>query len=346
MVSFMQAPAFVRFRVPPWFPLVVTGFLILFPGRPLDGQAPAFDAQEPAFDAQAPVFQAPVFAVATWNIRSGYGSVVPGSAAPFDMNTPNCDDPTRPRNAWGTRMPQRVLRDAIDESVIALGLQEAWGSCGNVRNVAAELGWTARSPERGGVGLITRHGILGTWESWQIEFRGVAGAPEDRWIIGAAVCVTADCTSTINVWTTHLSATVDDDWPTHTGKVIDWLSRRTMPHVLLGDFNVWQNDQWSPATRCGRATPSMAAALANLAAAGYVDAWAASQPGEGWTATLGRGGCGETGNGTAFKRIDYIWTKGLHVHATSRFGVALPGQPAASDHVGVKATLTLTSDVP
>jgi endonuclease/exonuclease/phosphatase family metal-dependent hydrolase len=303
---------------------VITGLLIVGPGLPLGAQAPAFT-------------------VATWNIRSGYGAAVPGTSAAFDMNTSNCGDPARPRNAWGNGLPQRVLREAIDESVIALGLQEAWGGCGNVRNVAAELGWTARSPERGGVGLIARYGILGTWEAWQIEFRGVAGAPEDRWIVGAAVCVTADCASTINVWTTHLSATVDAEWPYHTGKVLEWLSRRKVPHVVLGDFNIWQNDQWSPATHCGRATPPMAAALARFAAAGYVDAWAASQPGAGWTATLGRAGCGETAGGTAFKRVDYIWVRGLDVIATSRFGVALPGQPAASDHAGVKATIL---DVP
>jgi hypothetical protein len=322
----------VHLRSSPVFRLVVAGLLTVCPWVSLGGQVHSF-------------------AVATWNIRSGYGAVVPGTPAPFDMNTANCDDPARPRNAWGSGLPQRVLREAIDESVIALGLQEAWGTCGNLRNVAAELGWAARSPERGGVGLIARYGVLGPWEAWQVEFRGVAGAPEDRWIVGGAVCITPDCTSAISVWTTHLSATVDAEWPYHAGKVLDWLSRRRVPHVLLGDFNIWQNDQWSPVTQCGRATAPMAVALTSLAAAGYVDAWAASQPGEGWTATLGRARCGETAGGTAFKRVDYIWVRDLAVVGTSRFGVALPGQPAASDHAGVKATLVLNprppiSDVP
>lgn len=284
--------------------------------------------------------QSPSFSVATWNLRGGHGVTLPGGPAPFDMNSANCDDPLRPRNAWGLGLPQRVLDDAIaaDPSVIALGVQEAWGACGNVRNVAARLGWTARSPERGGVGLIARHGIVGTWEAWQIEFRGVAGAPEDRWIVGANVCVTVDCTATVYVWVTHLSATIDEEWPGHAGKVIDWLSRRNEPHVLAGDFNIWQNDRWSPATNCGRATPPMAVALARLAAAGYTDAWTVARSGEGWTSTVGRTGCGADAAGSAYKRVDYVWSKGLEVAAAARFGMVPGGDPAPSDHLGVKAT--------
>jgi hypothetical protein len=293
-----------------------------------------------------PQAQTGTFAVATWNVHSGNGAGL--GVATFDQSTQNCVDASKPRNAWGVGLPQRFLASdlAVDQSMVALAVQEAWGTCGNVRNIAAELGWRTVSPERGGVGLIARYGIVGTWETWQIEFRNVGGAPEDRWIVGANVCVAPDCVRTIYMWTTHLAATADEEWPRHVGKVLDWLERKSVPHVLMGDFNIWQNDQWSPATNCGRATPPMAVALANIASAGYVDAWASTQSGEGWTATVGRVGCGPGRDGGAYKRVDYIWSRGLTAVATSRIGAAAAGSPAPSDHVGIKARFALAEPAP
>jgi endonuclease/exonuclease/phosphatase family metal-dependent hydrolase len=290
------------------------------------------------------------FAVATWNIRSGYGAHSTPSGQPFAANTANCTDAALPRNAWGVGLVQQFLEADVrqDLQVVALGLQEAWGACGNVRNVAALLQWGTVSPERGGIGLIARHGILGPWETWQVEFRNVAGAPEDRWIVGGNVCIAVDCTRTVYMWTTHLAATIDAAWPMHVGKVLDWIERKPLPHLFMGDLNIWQNDQWSPQTNCGRATPPMAEALTRIILAGYVDAWAATQTNEGWTATLARSGCGPGRNGGAYKRIDYIWSKGLATLATARIGVVPGGAPAPSDHVGVKALFAVdaTSAVP
>lgn len=283
--------------------------------------------------------QSMVFAVATWNIRGGYGAAPARPDQPFDMNTANCTNPLAPRNAWGVGFVQPFLESDAQEDpqLVALGLQEAWGACGNLRNVAALLRWTTVSPERGGVGLIARYGIVGPWDMWQIEFKPVAGAPEDRWLIGGNVCVAPDCVRTVYMWTTHLSATLDAEWPRHVGKVLDWIERKPVPHLFMGDLNIWQNDDASPPTFCGRPTAPMADALARIAGAGYVDAWAATQPGEGWTATLLRPGCGPDRNGGAYKRIDYIWSKGLNAIATTRLGLVPDGGPAPSDHFGVKA---------
>jgi hypothetical protein len=105
----------------------------------------------------------------------------------------------------------------------------------------------------------------------------------------------------------------------------------------MGDLNIWENNQWSPATNCGRPTQNMAAGLAAIARAGYRDAWLATQTGEGWTAALSRPGCGPARNGGAYKRVDYIWSKGLDAIRTTRIGVVADGTPAPSDHFGVKA---------
>jgi endonuclease/exonuclease/phosphatase family metal-dependent hydrolase len=238
-------------------------------------------------------------------------------------------------------MAQRVLEAEIrdDPDAVALGVQEAWGSCGNVRNIATLLGWTA-SPERGGVGLITRFGIVGSWDLRQIEFRS-AGAPEDRWIVGANVCTAPDCVETVYMWSTHLAATSDDQWVAHVGKLLDWLQRRPTPHLFVGDLNIWENDGWSPQTNCGLATPAMSAALASIRLAGYGDAWAATQATPGWTATLSRPRCGPDGNGGAYKRVDYIWLKGLDALWTARFGIVPSGTDAPSDHYGVKARVAV-----
>src|SRR5687768_6931709 len=65
------------------------------------------------------------FSVATWNIRAGYGANGFEPNQPFDMNTPNCTDATRPRNAWGVGFVQRFLDADIraDADAVALGLQ-------------------------------------------------------------------------------------------------------------------------------------------------------------------------------------------------------------------------------
>jgi exonuclease III len=283
------------------------------------------------------------FAVATWNVRAGHGTAGLRPNPPFDSNTKNCSDPTRPRNAWGVGAMQRVLQEEIagDREVVAFGVQEAWGDCANVKNIAAELGWRTFVPERNGVGMIARHGIAGAWDQWRIEQKGVGGAAEDRWIVGANVCLVAGCARTMYMWTTHLTPASDAEWPSHVRKVLDRLEERPKPHMFFGDLNLWENDRWSPRTWCGGATRPMAVALASIVRAGYVDAWAATQRGAGWTGMVSRRGCGAWRRGGLFKRIDYVWSAGIAPRAAVRFGVVAAGDPGPSDHVGVKARFTL-----
>jgi hypothetical protein len=285
------------------------------------------------------------FAVATWNVRSGYGAAAAEPGMPFDMNTSNCTDPLRPRNAWGIGFPQQFLEAEIrnDPRVVALALQEAWGSCGNARNIGNLLQWPATSPERAGVALIARYGIVGPWDMWQLEIKNV-GAAEDRWVIGGNVCVTPDCTSTAYMWSTHLAPLTDTEWPQHVDRLLDFLARKPLPHLFMGDLNIWQNDQWSPATSCGNPTGPMAEALDHIVRRGYVDAWGATQQGEGWTATVPRSGCGVDRAAGPYKRIDYIWSKGLQPVTTMRVGVVAPGAPSPSDHFGVKAQFVVSDD--
>ena len=85
----------------------------------------------------------------------------------------------------------------------------------------------------------------------------------------------------------------------------------------------------------------------NIIKAGFTDAWAATQSGPGWTGMTSRkaprGGvyCGEQSNGTPYKRIDYVLTKGLKPVATELFAFTGAGTPHPSDHLGLKATLEL-----
>ena len=91
----------------------------------------------------------------------------------------------------------------------------------------------------------------------------------------------------------------------------------------------------------------MAAAYDLITKAGFIDAWAATQAGPGWTgmtsrkAQRGNTYCGEQANGTPYKRIDYVLAKGLKPVATELFGFTGAGTPHPSDHLGLKASFEL-----
>jgi endonuclease/exonuclease/phosphatase family metal-dependent hydrolase len=208
-------------------------------------------------------------------------------------------------------------------------------------------GWKASSPGRAGVNLFARHGIVGPWQEFQIEKKGVGGMREDRWLVGAEVCVTADCQRTAHVWTTHLAPADDGQWPAHVQKVLDYLATKPQPQILMGDLNLWKWDRWSPRVTCGAATRPMADAYDRIVRSGYVDAWATTETGPGWTGMTSRRAphgntyCGEHHDGTPFKRIDYVFAKGLQAVDTELFGMTGAGTPHPSDHAGVKASLAL-----
>jgi endonuclease/exonuclease/phosphatase family metal-dependent hydrolase len=109
----------------------------------------------------------------------------------------------------------------------------------------------------------------------------------------------------------------------------------------MGDLNVFQIDRWNPKVPCtADDQPGRSQAIALIAMGGYVDAWKATQSGEGWTGMASRPGCGRPA-GSLYKRIDYVHVRGLHVSATRRFAQAPPGADSPSDHVGLMAELEL-----
>ena len=300
--------------------------------------------------AQRPRPAAPAdtsFKVVTWNMRGGSGIQGWVGAAGFDSNTNNCTDQKRPLNAWGAGVVQRYVTQhvASDQAVVAFATQEGWGCAQSSRVAPLLTGWKKWTHGRSGVNLFVRHGIVGDWKEAQIEKKGVGGMTEDRWVVGGEVCLSADCRRTAHMWSTHLAPAKDADWPAHVQKVLDYLKTQPQPQILMGDLNLWTWDQWSPRVTCGTATRPMAAAYAAILRAGFRDAWTATQRGPGWTgmtsrkAPSGNTYCGQNSDGTPFKRIDYVLTKGIEPVATELFGFTGPGKPHPSDHLGLKATL-------
>jgi len=298
----------------------------------------------------------PAFKVATWNLRGGSGQKGwKKTPPPFESDTGNCTDPTRPLNAWGVGFTQQFITEQIanDPAVVAFGAQESWG-CTKPSNIAPLLpGWKSHNYGRAGVGLFARHGISGGWDEFRFERKGVGGMSEDRFLVGANVCLVADCSRTAYVYSTHLAPASDAEWPAHVQKVLAFLNTRPTPQILLGDLNLWKWDRWSPRVHCGQATRPMAAAYDMISASGFVDAWAATQRRPGWTGMTSRKAsagwppyCGERSTGTPFKRIDYVWTRGLKPVGAELFGFTRAGDAHPSDHLGLKAAIELPPAIP
>ena len=250
--------------------------------------------------------------------------------------TLNCTDRTKPMNAWGMGLPQKELqRLKADSSIVALAVQEAW-NCGNPEQVNAVLGFKSATREQNGVALIARHGFAGKPTFHRI------GASYDSWLVGAAVCLNADCSATVPMFSTHWGGS-DAEWPTQAQNAIAFLSGQAQPHVFMGDLNIFKIDSWNPRAPCTNPDkPGRSRAIALIEDAGYVDAWKATQDGEGFTGMASREGCGSP-EGNLFKRIDYVYVKQLRVVHTTRFARAAPGADAPSDHAGLIVELALPS---
>lgn len=277
-------------------------------------------------DGAAPVQR---FKVATWNIRSGMG--INGFATTnWSSGTLNCTDRSKPLNAWGMGLPQQVL-EAIrdDQSIVAFAVQEAW-NCGNPGSINAVLGFKAMSEERNGTALAARYGF-----ATPPTYTKITGNDS---LVGGAVCLDAGCSSSVPVFAAHWSGG-NDSFDGAAQRTIEILAGQPGPHVLLGDLNVYRIDPWNPEVPCtGPDVSGRVQAIMRLEGAGYVDAWKRTQGSEGWTGMATRNGCGEP-NGNLFKRIDYVYAKGLTPLSTARVGRAAPGADAPSDHVAVVAEL-------
>jgi hypothetical protein len=269
------------------------------------------------------VGQTGTFKVATWNIRSGMG-IAGFTTTNWTSNTINCTDRSQPLNAWGMGLPQAELGKIRDDrSIVAFAVQEAW-NCGNPTNINSVLGFKDITGERNGTALAARYGFAAA-----PIYVNVGG---DDWIIGGAVCLDPACSASVPMFSTH--------WTPPSGafgavaqRTIDVLSSQPVPHLLLGDLNVYRINTWNPEVPCtGPDLPPRIEAIERMEAAGYADAWKTTQASEGWTGMATRNGCGVP-NGNLFKRIDYVYTRNLRAIATTRLARAAPGADAPSDHV-------------
>jgi endonuclease/exonuclease/phosphatase family metal-dependent hydrolase len=270
------------------------------------------------------------FKVATWNIRSGMG--VRGFATRhWDDETLNCTDRSRPLNAWGLGLPQKVLAGiAADPEIVAFGVNEAW-NCAAPDKINALLGFKVVSREQQGVTLLARHGTAGPFVYERID------VADDRWAIGAPVCLDASCSASVTIFATHLF-TQSRGLSRQARALVAVLDTRPQPQIVLGDFNAFRIDRWNPWVACTeRDEPTRVGAITTMEDAGYIDAWKATNDGEGWTGMASRRNCGYP-NGNLFKRIDYVYSKGLRPVAVTRFARTARGMDSPSDHVGLVAT--------
>jgi hypothetical protein len=284
--------------------------------------------------------------VAFYNIRSGQGVPgLPGRASSFTTG-PNCNDRSKPLNAWGAGVVQKTLTSSLndDPSIVALGLAEAWkATCASPERVRAALGWKAASDSQNGVALVTRYGFKG--ERWQQLDTSKNKSPRDTaWVLRAEVCVDRSCRRQLLVYVGHWYATgaqQQDTYAIQARQTLDFMQSTSggRPHVLIGDLNVWT----APGPVC-RQRPNGAAALDVLSNARYVDAWPLLHANEdGSTGMLNRRGCGAL-EGAAWKRIDYAWSPGdFRPTEITRFGVVTAGDEAPSDHYGIVATYPATA---
>jgi hypothetical protein len=270
---------------------------------------------------------AQTFKVATWNIRSGKGITgLQGFPKTFDSNTSNCNTASLPLNAWGVGVPQRELAALnADPAVVALGLQEAW-LCGSPQNVKSALAWKSYVVDnQNGTSIVARHGFAGPVVTRKLT----SSATDPNWIVRAPVCLDAACGQSVMVYVTHWAG-VEAMAIVQAQETIAFMAEVSEPRLLIGDLNAYVD----PPSSCGAGFA--VSTLQQLSDAGYIDAWPALYGTlEGFTAVVNRAGCG-TPLGSAYKRPDYAWSKGLTPLSMQRFAIpAIAGQEAASDHYGL-----------
>lgn len=282
-----------------------------------------------------------VVKVGLWNVRAGKGiAALPGHAAPYTDST-NCTDPSQPLNAWGAGAVQAELTRALgDPSVVALALNEAWGTvCASPESVRKALGWTSATREQNGVAIVSRYGFAGAEQWLQLDTTQNLMPTDTMWVVRAPVCLDAACTQSMQVYAAHWygsGTSADAVFNKQAQQTAQFLTSTSagQPHVFVGDLNVWEGS----AMVCSQ-TPNNTA-LGALRSAGYVDAWPSVNGSvEGYTGMVNRAGCGNP-EGYPFKRIDYAWTPAYFpALAMTRFGKVPPGDAAPSDHFGVLVTV-------
>jgi endonuclease/exonuclease/phosphatase family metal-dependent hydrolase len=275
---------------------------------------------------------ASAFKVANWNVRSGMG--IGGKKPQIDHNTTDCR-----LNASKPGGPFWPAMDVIktDADVVALGVQEAW-ACATPEAILAYLGWRQATPERNGTGLVTRYGLRGKHVVEQVAFKDVEGASEDQWLFGGDVCIDADCRSTVRIYSAHFAARDDVGFTAQARNTVAYVKSQPSAdrNIIVGDLNFFMANRTFVPCGTTRATSPPAEVFA---AAEYVDAWLVLKPGiDGPTGMWNRRDCGHP-EGGLFKRIDYIYSRGLTPTEVRLFATITPMvQDAPSDHAGIVAT--------
>lgn len=275
-----------------------------------------------------------LFKVATWNIRSGMG-INGFTTTTWRSDTLNCTNPSQPMNAWGMGLPQAELAKVrADPEIVAMAIEEAW-NCGSPSNVNGVLGFKSATPDRDGTALLARYGFASAVQYQQLN-RGA-------WLVSGDVCLDPACTTAFPMVAAHWDGGVADSSAAQAQQTLQFMSSKPTPNLFMGDLNVFRVDTWNPPVPCtGADNPSRVAAIGLVEGAGYTDAWKATQNAEGWTGMATRNGCGVP-NGNLFKRIDYVYAKGVRVVSAARFARAAPGADSPSDHIGLIAELALSS---
>jgi endonuclease/exonuclease/phosphatase family metal-dependent hydrolase len=238
------------------------------------------------------------------------------------------------QNAWGaaplwTRRRARLARSIADVEPDVVGLQEIHapttrGDESQAHELAAELGGyqvlfaPGRVTSSGaceGVALLVRAGLeIADHAAWKlsVDAGDALDAPHQRVVLRAMVRQRA----LVDVFVTHLSLSKRARERTIGELVIfaaeERRASRSAGAVLVGDLNAAPHEP----------------ALAQLDAAGWVDAWDRANPegsGATWPAAV------------PFRRLDYVWAQlgaGWQVEECRRSPVA------GSDHVGLWARFT------
>lgn len=285
--------------------------------------------------------------LAFFNIQSGIGEVGLAGRPVLFADTKNCNDRTKPLNAWGVGLVQRELVKSIkgDPGVIALGLAEAW-ECARPEDVRQVLGWQAKTSSRNGLAVVARCGFAGE-EVWQQLDTSQNPNPADTmWVVRVAACADAACSASVLLYASHWFGTGPNKqavYEKQAQQTVDFVKATagTSPHVLIGDLNAWEGS----AAQC-RQEP-INAGVSKLRTAGYIDAWPRIHgQAEGFTGMTNRQGCGSP-EGYVWKRIDYAWSSpGLVPLDIVRFAMPeVVGNAAASDHYGIIATYPATAAV-
>jgi hypothetical protein len=234
-------------------------------------------------------------------------------------------------NAWGIGLPQKELeRIKADRSIVVLALQEAW-NCASAKNVNAVLQFKPPAAEQEGVSLLARYGFAAPPKFKELDPKN------HRWIESGRVCLDAPCSTSLQMFATHLGGSGDADFPPQVERLLAIVGEEPPPHLFLGDLNLFKIDQWNPQVPCTtKDAPGRLSAIAAIEHAGYADTWKVLKSGEGWTGMSSRPGCGIP-PGSFYKRIDYVFTKGLKATSIERFAEPPPGGDAPSDHAGLIA---------